>query len=52
MILKRILLEIKKSNIIYTLKEKDMPRFFVKNNQVDNDKIVITGEDVKHKKCA
>ena len=25
-----------------------MPRFFVKNNQVNNDKIVIAGEDVNH----
>lgn len=29
-----------------------MPRFFVKNNQINNDKITIIDEDVKtHKKC-
>ena len=25
-----------------------MPKFFIKGNQVDNDKIIIIGEDVKH----
>ena len=25
-----------------------MPRFFVKNNQINNDKITIIDEDVKH----
>lgn len=25
-----------------------MPKFFVKNNQIDNDKIVILGQDVNH----
>ena len=25
-----------------------MPKFFVKNNQIENDKIIITGEDVNH----
>ncbi len=29
-----------------------MTRFFVKNNQINNDKITIIDEDVKHiKKC-
>jgi hypothetical protein len=23
-----------------------MPKFFIKNNQIDQDKIIITGEDV------
>ena len=42
------MLKIKKSNIIYTLKEKDMPRFFVKNEQIRGTTIEILGEDVKH----
>ena len=25
-----------------------MPKFFVKNNQIENGKIIITGEDVNH----
>ena len=37
-----------KYNIIDTLKEKKMPRFFVKNEQIAEDIIYIIGEDVKH----
>ena len=25
-----------------------MPKFFIKNNQIENNSIIITGEDVKH----
>ena len=43
-----ILLKNEKSNIIDTLKEKNMPRFFVKNEQIKGTSIEILGEDVKH----
>ena len=42
------MLKNEKSNIIDTLKEKDMPRFFVKNEQIKGTTIEIQGEDVKH----
>ena len=42
------MLKNKKSNIIDTLKENDMPRFFVKNEQIKEKTIEIIGEDIKH----
>ena len=42
------MLKTEKSNIIDTLKERDMPRFFVRNKQIKETTIEILGEDVKH----